>query len=63
MSPTQSMRLGSCNCRCGWVIFCGGIAGMAAMYKAARRPVQWHLGHRRNAHGPIVLAVALWLLC
>lgn len=63
MSTTQSMRLGLHALSPGWAPFWVVIAGMAAMYGPSFHDLFngiWATDE--NAHGPIVLAVALWLL-
>jgi exosortase B len=63
MSSQSSMRLGLHALSAGWAPFWIVIAGMAAMYGPSFHDLFngiWATDE--NAHGPIVLAVALWLL-
>jgi exosortase B len=63
MSSPTSMRLGLHALSSGWAPFWIVVAGMAAMYGPSFHDLFngiWSTDE--NAHGPIVLAVALWLL-
>lgn len=63
MSSPHSMRLGAHALSFGWAPFWIVLAGMAAMYGPSFHDLFngiWSTDE--NAHGPIVLAVALWLL-
>ncbi len=63
MSSSNSLRLGMHALSPGWAPFWIVIAGMAAMYGPSFHDLFHGIWSTdENAHGPIVLAVSLWLL-